>query len=334
MAFVSTQEKPCLLSIEGLETRYVMRRDWLGRPHTKAHAVNTVDIQIAEGETLGVIGESGCGKSTLARSIIGLAPVTNGKILFKGKDIATFDKAERLAFQKSVQIVFQDPQSSLNPRMRVWQIITEPLLIQQDIGPNERRLKAVELANQVGIAENQLDRFPHEFSGGQRQRIAIARALATQPELIILDEPTSALDVSVQAQVINLLLHLQETFGLAYLFISHDVSVINHICDRVAVMYLGSVMEQGTTDDILNNSSHPYSQQLVSMVSSIDQSGASGNTGLAEPPSNRTLPKGCYYQQQCTNVSAGCESAQNWRLLENTGSEHFVRCHRASTRTG
>jgi glutathione transport system ATP-binding protein len=228
-AATSEKAEP-LLALDGVQVRFPAEPDWLGRPRAFVHAVNGVDLTIRRGETLGVVGESGCGKS---------------RIVFAGHDLGALGKAELRGIRRRFQVVFQDPQSSLNPRMRAWRIISEPLTVNASLASSELRSRAEVLAAQVGLRREQLDRFPHEFSGGQRQRIAVARALALEPDLIVLDEPTSALDVSVQAQILNLLFDLQRQLGLTYLFISHDVSVIRHFCDRIAVMYLGQIVEIG-----------------------------------------------------------------------------------------
>ena len=238
---------------------------WFFEKKRYVQAVDHISFDLYQGETLGLVGESGCGKTTLARTVLRLIEPTGGQILFDGKDLMAQSKTELRALRKDMQIVFQDPYSSLHPRMSVRQIIEEPMRIRGlYTGAGEREKRVKELLNMVGLNETHMDRYPHEFSGGQRQRIVIARALATEPKLIICDEPVSALDVSVRAQILNLLRELQEKLGLTYLFISHDLSVVEHLCDRVAIMYLGQMVELGSTDAIFSRPLHPYTKALLS----------------------------------------------------------------------
>ena len=252
-----------LLTIDKLEVRYTVKRNWRGQPSEYKVAVDGVNLTLAAGETLGLIGESGCGKSSLAQTLVGLVPVSAGAIHFRGADLSILDRRGRREAGTQIQMVMQDPQSALNPRMPVWRIITEPLLIGGETNKTVLYGRACELGAQVGLSNDHLERFPHQFSGGQRQRIAIARALAPRPDLLILDEPTSALDVSIQAQIINLLLGLQEKLGLAYLLIGHDISVIRHMSDRILVMLDGRVVESGQTELVFANPSHAYTRQLL-----------------------------------------------------------------------
>ncbi len=253
-----------LLEVNNLAVHFAQPSGVFTRRRDDVRAVDGVSFRLESGRSLGILGASGCGKSTLAQALIGLVPITAGTILLNGN---SFDiKQDRAA----IQIVFQDPQTSFNPRRRVWQLITEPLVIAGERDQNKLRKAAESLAEKVGVAAHQLDRFPHEFSGGQRQRLAIARALAINPGILILDEPTSALDVSVQAQVLNLLVKLQRELGVSYLFISHDVSVVRHICDDVVVMKQGQFVEAGQTTEILGNPRHPYTQALVAAVPALD----------------------------------------------------------------
>ena len=307
-----------LLAVEDLAVRYGGGRSWFGRPADVVHAVNGVSFALATGETVGIVGESGCGKSTLGAAVMGLAPASGGRILVEGR--------VRSAGPERISLVFQDPQASLDPRLPVWRLITEPLHIRGNLTRRELIARAAELAEAVGLRPEQIDRLPHEFSGGQRQRIAIARALSLEPALLILDEPTSALDVSVQAQIVNLLLAIQAARRLSYLLISHDVSLVRHVADRVAVMYLGQIVETGCTGDVLERPTHPYTRALLEAVPSFDRplpSVAAARAG--ELPSNRRLPTGCFFRERCPDAAAGCEQPQ---LLRPIRDGRLVRCHR------
>ncbi len=301
-----------VIALNDIFVRFPAGRDWRGRITSHAHALNGVSLTAQRGRTLGILGESGCGKSTLAQVMTGLLSPTSGTVIGKlGAD--------------RVSIVLQDPNSSLDPKMPVWRIVTEPVFLHAAPGQQALRQMAAELLEKVGLRPEHIDRYPHEFSGGQRQRIAIARALSSQPEIIILDEPTSALDVSVQAQILNLLLALQAERGLAYVFISHNVSVIRHFCDAVAVMYLGQIVEHGPATAVFGNPSHPYTRTLLEAVPKIGQGRAAAPLDETELPSNRTLPAGCYFRNRCPNAAAGCGDPQSLRALPDG---HLTRCHR------
>ena len=256
-----------VLEIKDGTVRYPKDYNFFGRPVTFHTAVDHVSVSIKEGETLALVGESGCGKTSLANAVVGLNHLADGEIIYKGKNILEHDSATR----REIQIVFQDPQSSLDPRWPVWKIMTEPLTVGRSPSQNELRDRAAELCAMVGLEPENIDRLPHEFSGGQRQRIAIGRALSVRPKLLVLDEPTSALDVSVQAQILNLLLDLQDEYGLTYLFISHDVAVVRHISDRVAVMYQSKVVEQGAAEQVLTAPEHEYTRTLMEAVPSLEK---------------------------------------------------------------
>ncbi|MFY7895477.1 MAG: ABC transporter ATP-binding protein [Phycisphaerales bacterium] len=260
-----------MLQVENLQTHFPIRSGLLQRVSGYVKAVDGVSFDIAKGETLGLVGESGCGKTTVGRTLLRLIPPTGGRVLFEGKDMVTArgDTLKRL--RRDMQIIFQDPASSLNPRMRIGTILAEPLLVHNLVTDKSQLRERVEtLLVRCGMPKAAADRYPHEFSGGQRQRIGIARALSLEPKFIVCDEPTSALDVSIQAQIINLLMDLQKEFGLSYLFISHDMSVIQHVCKRIAVMYKGKIVEMGTRDQILFEPQHKYTQSLLSAVPVAD----------------------------------------------------------------
>lgn len=303
-----------ILQLDDVRVRFPVSRDWLGRARGYAHALNGIDLQVRAGETLGVVGESGCGKSTLAQVLMGLVAPSSGAVDWAGGD----------AGGSNVQIVFQDPQSSLDPRLPIWKIITEPLYARGNVDAAGMREVAARVAAQVGIREAYLDRFAHQFSGGQRQRIAIARALSSDPDIIVLDEPTSALDISVQAQILNLLADLQRARNLTYILISHNVSVVRHMANRVAVMYLGQIVELGQAEQVLERPRHPYTRLLLDAVPRLgvalpaDQLAAPG-----ELPGNRLLPNGCFFRERCSFSGVGCDRPQPLQGDERQG----VRCH-------
>lgn len=257
-----------IFDIKQLEKTYYISRGLFKKP-TKIEAVKKIDFQVSKGETLSIVGESGCGKSTTAKMLLNIEEPTSGKIFYRGKDISTFSKEEWREYRKKVQIIFQDPYSSLNPRWKVGKIIAEPLKLNTDLSKKQIVEKVYEIMEKVGLQKEWYDRYPHQFSGGQRQRIGIARALILNPEVIVCDEPVSALDVSIQAQVLNLLLDLQEEFNLTYVFISHDLSVVEHISDRIMAMYFGDVVESSSVEELFSNPKHEYTKKLLSAIPKI-----------------------------------------------------------------
>jgi len=316
-----------LLDIRNLQTWFPIRRGIFS--HTVGHirAVDGVSLQLAPGETLGLVGESGCGKTTLARTVLRLDPAQAGAILYDGRDLLRLTARELPAVRRQLQVVFQDPYASLNPRMTVMEIVTEGLVEHRLIPTRDREREAARLLAAVGLGADALHRYPHEFSGGQRQRISVARAVSMRPRLVICDEAVSALDVSVQAQVINLLMDLKERHGLAYLFISHDLRVVRHVSDRIAVMYLGRIVEQGPADTVIDQPRHPYTQALISAVPRADGSPARRMVLPGDVPSPAAPPPGCRFHPRCPFAAPRCRTTEP--QLENTdGSNHTVACLR------
>lgn len=319
-------EKEPLIRVENLKKYYPIRGGVITHTTGYVHSVDGVSFSIAEGETLGLVGESGCGKSTVGRQLVGLEKPTGGRLFYHGKDMEKLSGKEKKSVRTQLQMVFQDPYSSLNPRKHIYEILSQPMLY-HGISNKETVHRDVDrLLDMVGLPKHVLGRYPHEFSGGQRQRICIARALALNPEFVVCDEPVSALDVSVQAQIINLLKTLQEERNLTYLFISHDLSVVEHISDSIGVMYLGGLVETGATEDIFANPLHPYTQALFSAIPMPDPD-LKRNRIILEGsiPSPANPPKGCKFHTRCSRCMECCKTEEP--KAKDMGNGHVVKCH-------
>jgi oligopeptide/dipeptide ABC transporter ATP-binding protein len=320
-----------LLRVTDLSMHYEGRQSLVqrlsGNPQTVVRAVNGVSLHVEKGEVLGLIGESGCGKSTLGRAILRLHEPTSGKVVFDESEVTALSPPALKAMRRRMQIIFQDPYASLNPRRTVAEIVGLPLALHGIATGDKAREITAQVLERVGLRSSQLDRYPHQFSGGQRQRIGIARALVSNPEFIVCDEPVSALDVSIQAQIIALLLELKRELGLTYLFISHDISVIGYLSDRVAVMYLGEIVETGPVAAVLDNPRHPYTQSLLSAVPEIGAKRAKGRVRLqGDLPSPLNPPKGCKFHTRCPLAVAKCQTLVP--SVQTVGQDHRAACHR------
>lgn len=318
-----------LLQVESLTKYFYKPQGLFGQKKQIVKSVDHVTFDIMRNETLGLVGESGCGKTTVGRTITRLYEPTDGKIIFDGKDISHLTKKELLPYRKKMQMIFQDPYASLNARMTVMDIIREALDLHSDLKTKEEKSRRVyELLDRVGLMREHANRYPHEFSGGQRQRIGIARALAVDPEFIVCDEPISALDVSIQAQVVNMLEDLQREFGLTYLFIAHDLSMVRHISDRIGVMYLGKLVEIGPSEEIYSHHLHPYTEALLSSVPVPDPEKARIKEQIVlqgDIPSPIDPPSGCRFRTRCPRACEQCAQAEP--ELKPIGNDHFVACH-------
>lgn len=324
-----------LLEVKGLKKYFPIRGGFFGKPVAKVHAVDDVSFTLGHGETLGLVGESGCGKSTLGRSLLRLYEPTAGEIRFDGVDLLSLSPQDMRAKRRDLQIIFQDPFSSLNPRMTIGQVLAEPFIIHKLGSSVEIAAKVRKLLETVGLPADAHDRYPHEFSGGQRQRVGIARAIALQPKLIVADEPVSALDVSIQSQILNLLVDLRKEFKLSYIFVAHDLAVIEHISDQVAVMYLGKIVEYTSSKNLYARPAHPYTQALIEAIP-IPELGARKERQIlgGDVPSPINPPTGCYFHPRCPKATERCqrEAPQLRNISRNIGqsdSQHLVSCHYA-----
>ncbi len=317
-----------LLNVQDLTVRFTLPGGGLFSPRRYLEAVRQVSFRLEAGRALGIVGESGSGKTTAAMATIRLVEAAGGKVLFDGEDLLTLTPEEMRRRRRDVQLIFQDPYSSLNPRARVADIVREPLDLMEIGTPEERRDRVEELFRLVGLRPDQLALFPHQFSGGQRQRISIARALTTNPRLLVCDEPVSALDVAIQAQILNLLARLKAELGLSYLFISHDLGVVRHVCDDVAVMYLGKIVEMGPREALFDSPQHPYTQALLAAAPSLARRKSRGYVRplkiSGDPPSPINPPKGCAFAERCPRAQDICRTSQPG--LE-TVAGHLVACH-------
>jgi peptide/nickel transport system ATP-binding protein len=330
-----------LVEVKGVSKRFVKRLDLAGKIAQKlgadvhdevVHAVDKVDLAVHPGEVVGLVGESGCGKSTLGRMIAGILPVTEGSVIFEGKETARMTGAEQRAATLAVQMIFQDPFASLNPRMRVEQIIGEAPVVHGLVGRSGQADYVDDIMKKVGLDPSLKRRYPHQFSGGQRQRIGIARALAVKPRFLVCDEAIAALDVSIQAQVLNLFMDLREEFDLTYLFISHDLSVVEHIADRVVIMYLGRVVETAPTEKLFAAPEHPYTQALLAEVPRLDQRKRDFTPIEGEIPSPFDPPQGCHFHPRCPYVMDVCRTTIP--PLDPAGDGRHMACHLGRTRSG
>ena len=319
-------ESSVLLDVQHLKTYFPIKGGVVRKTVGYVHAVEDVSFQIHEQETFGLVGESGCGKSTTGRSILRLIEPTGGAITFDGVDLHNLDKESLRQKRRDMQLVFQDPYSSLNPRMTVRRLLEEPLRTHFSLSQKELDEQVLWISGAVGLAPEQLERYPHQFSGGQRQRISIARALITKPRFVVADEPVSALDVSIQAQILNLLMELQQELKLSYLFISHDLNVVRHISNRVGIMYLGRMVEQGETEEVYRRPTHPYTQALLSAIPKRDPSEDKVRIHLdGDVPNPADPPKGCPFHDRCPKCMEVCKS--ELPVTREVSPGHFVSCH-------
>ena len=323
---MSEEKKEVLLEVKNLKKYFTLESDIFGRPKTVLKAVDDVSFKIYKGEAFGLVGESGCGKSTIGKMLVDLYKPTSGEIIYDGVNLAALPERQRRKYCKDIQLIFQDPYASLNPRKTIGDIIAEPIRINKLLPEDKIEYRVNYLLDCVGLANHQRNRYPHEFSGGQRQRVGIARALAVEPKLIVCDEPVSALDVSIQAQVLNLLDELKDEFGLTYLFIAHGLNVVKHISDRVGVMYLGKLMEIAGKSEIYDDPLNPYTQALLSAIPSVDIKHKKKRIILSgDVPTPINPPKGCRFCSRCFDKCENCDTVEP--ELKDVGGGHKVACH-------
>lgn len=327
---IQTNEHKNVIEIKNIKKYFPIKSGIIKHVTGNVKAVDDVSLEIREGETLGIVGESGSGKSTLGRVILRLLDQTEGQIMFEGNDLTNLKEKKLRPYRKDMQIIFQDPFSSLNSKMNVAELIEEPLKVQTNFSKAERKVKAKEIIKKVGLRETDLQKYPHEFSGGQRQRISIARALVNNPKFVVCDEPVSALDVSIQAQVLNLMMDLQEELGLTYLFITHDLSVVKHISDRIVVLYLGRIAEIAPKNKLYDNPTHPYTQALfdsISVVSTTDDATSKRNRVVLKGtiPNPANPPSGCSFRTRCQFAHERCSIERP--ELRKVSEDHYVACH-------
>jgi len=317
-----------ILGLKNIKKYYEAPGLFFGKKSNKLRALDGINLSVAVGQKIGIVGESGCGKSTLSKVIMRLVEPSSGKINLFGEEITTLSPKALNKIRKDIQIIFQDPFSSLNPRMRIGEIISEPLYIHQEIVPDQIKNEVISIMAAVGLTEDYFDRFPHQLSGGQRQRVGIARALILKPKIIIADEPVSALDVSIQAQLLNLLNKLHEDYNLTMIFISHDISVVQHTCDIIAVMYLGQIIEMGEANSLIQNPKHPYTEALISAVPQINFSKNSNKNKIVlhgDVPTAFSPPSGCRFHTRCIYVKERCK--KEVPVLAEINRAHHLACH-------
>lgn len=320
-----------LLEVKNLEKYYLMKGGYFYGKRSYVHAVDDVSFGILPNETFGFVGESGCGKSTMARTIIRLTKADGGKVFFDGKDLFALSQKEMRAERANIQMIFQKPFESLNPRKTIGELVCAPLDIHTDLNRTDKETRVLQLLKKVGIQTNQVNNYPHQFSGGQRQRIGIARAIILNPKLVICDEAVSALDVSIQSQILNLLMDLQEEFGLTYLFISHNLSVVKHVSDRIGVMYLGKLVEIADKNELYRKTLHPYTQALISAIPIPDPRVQRSQVNISDIlPNPLDPPKGCRYCTRCKEAKSICRNEEP--SMQDIGNGHMVACHKYSSR--